>query len=74
MSKDGLVLGTYLHGLFESPTACTALLSWAGLSNAQPFDYHALHEEAINRLADTVEQHMDTKQLYQLLNLEMTQS
>jgi adenosylcobyric acid synthase len=72
MSKDGLVLGTYLHGLFESPAACTSLLSWAGLSDVQPFDYHVLHEEAINRLADTVEQHMDTKQLYQLLNLEKT--
>lgn len=69
MSKDGRILGTYIHGLFESPAACTALLSWAGLSDAQPFDYHALHEEAINRLADTIDQHMNTAQLYKLLNL-----
>lgn len=74
MSKDGLILGTYLHGLFGSPTACTALLSWAGLCDAQPFDYQSLHEEAINRLADTVEQHMDTEQLYKLLNLEIARS
>jgi len=74
MSADGMILGTYLHGFFESPTACTALLSWAGLNDAQPFDYHALHETAINRLADTIEQHMDTTQLCKLLNLKMTSS
>ncbi len=74
ISADGMILGTYLHGIFESPAACTALLSWAGLNDAQPFDYHALHEAAINRLADTIEQHMDTTQLYKLLNLEMVAS
>ncbi len=74
MSADGMILGTYLHGLFESPAACTALLSWAGLHDIQPFDYHALHETAINRLADTIEQHMDTAQLYQLLSPEKAPS
>ncbi len=74
MSTDGMILGTYLHGLFESQAACTALISWAGLKDAQPFDYHALHETAINRLADTIEQHMDTAQLCKLLNLEMASS
>ncbi|WP_122875563.1 cobyric acid synthase, partial [Pseudomonas viridiflava] len=29
-SADGQILGTYLHGLFESPAACSALLRWAG--------------------------------------------
>ena len=28
-SADGHILGTYLHGLFESPEACGALLRWA---------------------------------------------
>ncbi len=74
LSTDGMILGTYLHGLFESPAACTALLSWAGLDDAQSFDYHALHETAINRLADTIEQHIETAQLCKLLNLEMASS
>ncbi|MEK6594909.1 MAG: cobyric acid synthase, partial [Pseudomonadota bacterium] len=26
MSEDGLILGTYLHGIFESPAACSGLL------------------------------------------------
>lgn len=74
MSKDGLILGTYIHGLFESPAACTTLLSWAGLNDVQPFDYQDLHEKAINRLADTIEHHMNTELLYSLLNLEAARS
>ncbi|MGY2290256.1 cobyric acid synthase [Pseudomonas sp. SDO528_S397] len=59
-SVDGQVLGTYLHGLFETPSACGALLRWAGLKDVQTVDYHALRERDIERLADLVEQHLDT--------------
>ena len=59
-SVDGQILGTYLHGLFETPAACSALLRWAGLQDVQEVDYHALRERDIERLADLVEQHLDT--------------
>lgn len=59
-SADGQVFGTYLHGLFETPSACGALLRWAGLKDVQTVDYHALRERDIERLADLVEQHLDT--------------
>ncbi|MBB3104265.1 cobyric acid synthase [Azomonas macrocytogenes] len=68
-SADGQILGTYLHGLFETPAACSALLRWAGLQNVQPFDYGALRERDIERLADLVEQHLDTERLRQLCGL-----
>jgi adenosylcobyric acid synthase len=58
--RDGQILGTYLHGLFETPAACSALLRWAGLQAVQDVDYHALRERDIERLADLVEQHLDT--------------
>ncbi len=67
ISDDGLILGTYLHGLFESSAACTALLTWAGLDDVKTVDYSALREAAIERLADTVEEHLDTDQLRQLI-------
>jgi len=70
ISDDGLILGTYLHGLFESTDACTALLTWAGLSQAQPQDYAALHEATFNRLADAVSQHLDIARLSNLLGLK----
>jgi adenosylcobyric acid synthase len=60
LSADGQILGTYLHGLFETPAACSALLRWAGLANVQAVDYHALRERDIERLADLVERHLDT--------------
>ncbi|RBH55491.1 MULTISPECIES: cobyric acid synthase [Pseudomonas] len=69
-SADGQVLGTYLHGLFESPRACSALLRWAGLAQVQEMDYHALRERDIERLADLVEKHLDTDRLRQLCGLE----
>lgn len=59
LSPDGQVLGTYLHGMFEEPTACAALLRWAGLPQVKMRDYRALQEEGINRFADACEAHVD---------------
>ncbi len=69
LSVDGQVLGTYLHGLFENPAACSALLRWAGLREVETPDYHALRERDIERLADLVEMHLDTARLRQLCGL-----
>ena len=68
-SADGQIFGTYLHGLFESPAACSALLRWAGLQDVQSVDYHALRERDIERLADLVQNHLDTGLLRQLCGL-----
>lgn len=70
VSGDDLMLGTYLHGIFASATACNRLLAWAGLDeqNSAP-DYHAVCDAEINRLADCVDQYLDTAHLYRLLNL-----
>lgn len=69
LSADGQILGTYLHGLFETPAACSALLRWAGLEAVQEVDYHALRERDIERLADLVENHLDTAALRRLCGL-----
>ncbi|GAB3384289.1 cobyric acid synthase [Azotobacter armeniacus] len=69
IGTDGQVLATYLHGLFESPAASTALLRWAGLREVVTLDYHALRECDIERLADLVETHLDTARLRELCGL-----
>jgi len=69
ISPDGQVLGTYLHGLFDAPDACAALLGWAGLDRPQAADYAALREATIERLADMVEAHLDTGALERMLGL-----
>lgn len=69
LSDDGQVMGTYLHGLFESSASSAALLRWAGLHEVQQIDYHALRERDIERLADQVEAHLDTEKLRRLCGL-----
>jgi adenosylcobyric acid synthase len=71
ISDDQLILGTYLHGIFATSSACDSLLAWAGLDcQHKAPDYHALCDAAINRLADCVDQYLDTTHLYRLLNLQ----
>lgn len=59
LSHDGLIMGTYFHGLFDEREACNALLQWAGLEQVDSPDYHTLRESELNRLADIIEQHLD---------------
>lgn len=51
-SDDDHVLGTYLHGLFDTPSACSALLRWAGLDSEVTVDTARLREASLQRLAD----------------------
>jgi len=67
LSDDGQILGTYVHGIFEAPEACVALLQWAGIKGAQRLDYVSVRERAIERLADIVESHVDMKKVLELL-------
>ena len=69
ISTDECVLGTYLHGVFDHPAACDALLAWAGLSAPVTPDYRALREANLDRLADAVEAHLDFGRLAQWLPL-----
>ena len=69
ISDDNQVMGTYLHGLFESDTACAAILSWAGLNQVKTIQYKTQREEHINRLADAMEEHIDMDFLFSTLNL-----
>lgn len=66
LSDDNQIAGTYLHGLFEMPSACNALLSWAGLEQPVTPDYHQLREAAIDRLADAAERHLDIETIVQI--------
>jgi adenosylcobyric acid synthase len=67
ISIDGSILGTYLHGIFESTQGCQALLDWAGLEQADAIDYFALREQGIDRLADAIDDCFDKQQLQKLI-------
>lgn len=51
-SEDDHILGTYLHGLFDTPSACSALLRWAGLDSDVTVDTAQLRVASLQRLAD----------------------
>ena len=66
VSEDDQILGTYLHGLFEHPEACRALLHWAGLESPQVFDQREIREQQLDRLATTLEESLNCAALFPL--------
>jgi adenosylcobyric acid synthase len=68
ISSDGQIFATYLHGLFDTPQACHAMLAWAGLADARHLDYPALREASLDRLADTLAAHLDLPKLFGALS------
>jgi len=59
LSEDGRILGTYLHGLFDTPQAISALLRWAGLNSQNTVDTAALREASLDRIADATQPLLD---------------
>ncbi|MFL9611351.1 cobyric acid synthase [Methylobacillus sp. Pita2] len=71
LSEDKQIAGTYLHGLFDHAEATQAWLDWAGYNQLKQsqeeiahYDYVALREASLERLADEVEQHLDWDRLH----------
>ena len=63
ISTDGQILGTYVHGIFEAPSACAALLRWAGLAAPLGLDHARRREDMLDRVADAVEASLDISRL-----------
>ncbi|AHN74759.1 cobyric acid synthase CobQ [Pandoraea pnomenusa] len=66
-SADDQVMGTYVHGLFDTPQALAALLTWAGARDAAMLDYNALREASLERLADSLATHLDLARVWRCL-------
>ncbi len=66
ISPDGQIIATYLHGIFEETSACTALLRWAGLRQPLAINHSARREQALDRLADTIEKECHLERLLSL--------
>ncbi len=67
ISKDRQIIGTYLHGLFETAEACCTLLQWAGLTPSSTEDYNQIRETNINRVADCVATNLDIEYIKKYL-------
>jgi len=68
VSDDGLVFGTYLHGLFLNPSAVNALLSYLFARKGLPFTpISETESDPYDVLADLFEQHVDMDAIVALL-------
>jgi adenosylcobyric acid synthase len=68
VSDDGLVFGTYLHGLFLNPSAVNALLSYLSAKKGLPYTpIPADQSDPYDLLADLFEEHVDMDAIVTLL-------
>ena len=72
ISADGQVAGTYLHGLFDQPEACCAILGWAGAVEPVGVDMVQVFEENIERLSDQMKKYIDLDLLMEKLDKQAT--
>lgn len=72
LSEDNQILGSYLHGLFDSPEACELLLAWAGMTAPQghAVDINQQRQQQLDRLADVLEQHLDFNKIINIFKEE----
>jgi adenosylcobyric acid synthase len=59
VSADNRIAGTYLHGLFDTPQALQQILRWAGADTCLLSDYNSQQEQALERIAEACQQHLD---------------
>lgn len=72
ISDDSQIAGTYLHGLFEYSEVVNQVLQWTGLKTIASFDYNERKEIDLDRLADSIEAHLDMEAIYRLLNTSLS--
>jgi len=73
INTDNNIIGTYIHGVFDEPSGCKAILAWAGLQVDSGIDLNLIREQQLDRLADCLSEHMDSRLIEQLCSNE-TQS
>jgi len=66
-SNDNKVMGTYLHGLFDSAKACDVLLNWASYKKQNSVNLEEKRETGINVITDALEQNFDFDKLNKLM-------
>jgi adenosylcobyric acid synthase len=70
---EGLVFGTYLHGLFDSQEAVTRLADWLGarkgitINTSVTEPRSAYRQKQYNILADAVRASLDMGKIYQAM-------
>ena len=69
VSQDKAVIGTYLHGLFDSAEMCQAILDWVRPDQkvSKQIDINEHRELQLNKLAQVCNDHLDIEKIQQIL-------
>ncbi|WP_068546576.1 cobyric acid synthase [Thalassotalea crassostreae] len=65
-SNDQQILATYLHGIFDNHDALSLIMQWAGVTINKAPSFVEQQNTAIDKLADSVEQHLDIAHIQSL--------
>lgn len=64
ISDCGQIMGTYLHGLFESPQVTNLVCEWTNQTSVESVDFETIKNNAINTIADAIEDHLHLDKLW----------
>jgi len=67
ISEDEQIAGCYLHGIFDQANAIDLLAKWCGSELTTTSDLFDIQEQAIDKLADVCQQHLDLNKIEQAL-------
>jgi len=67
ISEDGNIIGSYIHGIFDEAQMLEHLLTWAGLTELDSFDYRQHQESELDRLAMEVEKAIPFERILSLV-------
>jgi len=70
ISSDNQIIGTYLHGLFETRETTEAILSWVTGKKENAQDWNTIRELELDRLADMLEENMDIENILSMITLD----
>ncbi|MGR5346820.1 cobyric acid synthase [Vibrio mediterranei] len=71
ISEDNQVIGTYLHGILDSPEFIALLADWVNGESLSHFSIEEEKEQALDTIADAIENHLDLHQLWPDLRLKV---
>jgi adenosylcobyric acid synthase len=79
ISEDGLVFGTYLHGLFDSDAFTRTLINALRIRKGLPeldiaVDYAQYKSQQFDLLADGMRKHIDIDRIYQIMQQHQEQT
>ncbi len=69
ISHDQQVVGTYVHGLFDSLASMQWLFDWLGFKDAHAENYQQQREQGIDRIADIIEENLHMAKINELLGM-----